>query len=251
MRIALISYELPPDTGFGGIGTYTHQMAACLIKLGCDVEVFSASLTNAAFNVKTKEGYLVHRIKTSRAENFRDSIAALVAERHHYQPFDIAESPEYRAEGLRLKEMLPHLPMVVKFHTPHFLIRELNQQQKKRLLKYKIKKALGIGIYDKQKDKEYQFSLKCDGMISPSVSLGQIVHERWQIAKEKIAVIPYPFIPSEEFLKISADTQTNYITYLGRLEARKGVHLLAEALPLVFARLPQVRFRFIGRTNVG
>ena len=30
MRIALVSYEYPPDTGFGGIGTYVHQAAGML-----------------------------------------------------------------------------------------------------------------------------------------------------------------------------------------------------------------------------
>ena len=36
------------------------------------------------------------------------------------------------------------------------------------------------------------------------------------------------------------------VTYLGRLEYRKGVHILAAAIPIIRKELPQVRFKFIG-----
>ena len=34
MRLALLSFEYPPETGFGGIGTYTWYQARALAKLG-------------------------------------------------------------------------------------------------------------------------------------------------------------------------------------------------------------------------
>ena len=43
MRIALISYEYPPETGFGGIGTYTHCHARALSRLGHEVHVFAGA----------------------------------------------------------------------------------------------------------------------------------------------------------------------------------------------------------------
>ena len=45
MRIALLSYEYPPETGFGGIGTYTWNQARALTKLGAEVHVLAGSLT--------------------------------------------------------------------------------------------------------------------------------------------------------------------------------------------------------------
>ena len=46
MRIAILSYEYPPETGFGGIGTYAYYHARALAKLGHDVHVFAGSTKN-------------------------------------------------------------------------------------------------------------------------------------------------------------------------------------------------------------
>ena len=61
--------------------------------------------------------------------------------------------------------------------------------------------------------------------------------------------VPYPYTPSPALLEIPAQTRTNCITYLGRLETRKGVVDLARAIPAVLRRHPGVRFRFVGPTD--
>ena len=43
MKIALISYEYPPDTAIGGIATYVSQIAQVLHRRGNQVEIFCAS----------------------------------------------------------------------------------------------------------------------------------------------------------------------------------------------------------------
>ena len=43
MRIALLSFEYPPETGFGGIGTYTWHQARALAKLGHEVHVLAGA----------------------------------------------------------------------------------------------------------------------------------------------------------------------------------------------------------------
>ena len=43
MRIALLSYEYPPETGFGGIGTYTYYQARALARLGHEAHVFAGT----------------------------------------------------------------------------------------------------------------------------------------------------------------------------------------------------------------
>ena len=43
LKIALLSYEYPPETGFGGIGTYTWYQARALAKLGHEVHVLSGA----------------------------------------------------------------------------------------------------------------------------------------------------------------------------------------------------------------
>ena len=62
MRIALLSYEYPPDTGFGGIGTYSYYHARALAKLGHEVHVIAGSVTNGVYHSE-HDGVKVIRIK--------------------------------------------------------------------------------------------------------------------------------------------------------------------------------------------
>ena len=63
---------------------------------------------------------------------------------------------------------------------------------------------------------------------------------------DKVHYVPYPYIPVPGFLKIPADTQTNVIIFIGRLETRKGILDLAEAIPQVLRRFPKAKFCFVG-----
>ena len=61
MKIGFISYEFPPDTGKGGIGTYVSQIAAAMAACGMDVHVFAGS--NERTSTKLMNGYKVHRVQ--------------------------------------------------------------------------------------------------------------------------------------------------------------------------------------------
>jgi glycosyltransferase involved in cell wall biosynthesis len=250
MRIAFISYEFPPDTAFGGIATYTYFMAESLVKLGCKVEVFSASHHRETRH-ELYQNILVHRLHTGKREAFAKAIVPVITERHQQEPFDLIESPEYGAEGAFVREALPTVPFVVKFHTPSFVIKSFNRALKAHRLKYKVKNFLKIGEYKKEDDPEYRLALRATALVAPSQSVAEMVSEKWGIAREKITVLPSPFIAQPALLDIPAETATNTITYLGRLEGRKGVHLLAKAIPPVLEKFPGATFRFIGRTNIG
>ena len=41
MRIGLVSYEYPPQSGLGGVGTYTFRLAGALGRAGHDVIVLA------------------------------------------------------------------------------------------------------------------------------------------------------------------------------------------------------------------
>lgn len=250
MRIAFISYEFPPDNAIGGIATYTYQMALCLTKLGCEIEVFTASHYRETSN-EFYNNLIVHRVRTGIRESFASLIAPVVSKRHAQEKFDLIESPEYGAEGAFVRKALPAVPFVVKFHTPSFVINGFNRSLKAHRLKYKLKKFFHIGKYKKEADPEYQLAIHATALAAPSHSMAEIVCAKWGIEKERITVLPSPFLPDEALLKIPADTQTRTVTYLGRLEGRKGVHLLAEAIPFVLEKYPETTFRFIGRTNIG
>ena len=60
MRIALITREYPPETSWGGIGTFYVTFARALKEAGCDVEVFTQALSHPSR--EDHEGILVHRV---------------------------------------------------------------------------------------------------------------------------------------------------------------------------------------------
>src|SRR5262245_10742551 len=125
MRICFISYEYPPDTGLGGIATYIQQVAALMSEQKIDTEVICASPVNSGTTI-INEFLSITKIHCSNTEEFRRLSPSVAAERHSHKPFDVIEVPEYGAEALHIKEKLPHVPLVVKLHTPKFLLKELN-----------------------------------------------------------------------------------------------------------------------------
>src|SRR5262249_42342005 len=93
-------------------------------------------------------------------------------------------------------------------------------------------------------------TLDADEIASPSEELGKILVDEWNLNPAVISHLPYPYQPSENLLKIPVETSANVVTFLGRLEVRKGVVDLAKAIPLISDRCPQVRFRFVGPSDV-
>lgn len=249
MKIAFISFEFPPDTAIGGIATYVEHTAIIMANKGHRVEVFTSSPDRISLNEPWAENILVHRIQTTDRDNFCKDILPVFTQRHQLIKFDLAESPEYSYEGLEIKKTFPALPMIVRFHTPAFWVKYLNKKFVAGSLKEKIKKVLGIKQYQKEKDKEYRFALMADGWVVPCTSMKNILTGNWKLDAEKIEIIPNPFLPSNNLLNIPAETNTNTVTFIGRLEVRKGVTQLAAAIPLVLKQKPDVHFRFVGKPN--
>jgi glycogen(starch) synthase len=263
MRIAYVSFEYPPDTAIGGIATYVYQVSKMMLSRGHDVEVFCASPIRSISEVY--EGITVHRIHTSDTKEFKNLVLAIFVNRQQEKAFDIIESPEYNGDGYEIKKLFPAIPLVVKLHTPTYFIKELDSHyHKQSITNYqKLRFVLG-GLLRGQIRRQYwkdwewrkskydiDYSITClaDQIHTPSVSLGDIVSKKWDIDRSKIFNVPYPFIPSREFLQIPiSDTSlTRNVTFIGRLEIRKGLVELAKAIPYVCKAIPEVKFKFVGK----
>ena len=70
----------------------------------------------------------------------------------------------------------------------------------------------------------------------------------WNLPADRFMHVPNIFVTSAQLLSLDPDVQTNLITFLGRLEVRKGVIELAQAIPKVVAEVPEAVFRFVGRS---
>ncbi len=251
MKLAFVSYEFPPDTAVGGIATYVHQTSKAMRKRGHEVEVFCASPSRESLNERFEDDVIVHRIRNDNLDSFRRDVVKQFAVRHASVGFDLVESPEYGAEGLLIKRQFPDLPMIVKCHTPGYFVKRLNRALRADSWKERARRALGIKQYHKQHDRGYQLALLAERISSPSFSLGDHLAVDWGIQRNRIDDVPYVFVPQREVLEISPATNFRVVTFLGRLEVRKGVVALGHAIPLVLRRHPDAVFRFIGRSCRG
>ncbi len=143
LSICLISEELPPETGWGGIGTYTHNLAAGLTKLGHRVHVVSRTWNDDW--TRPVDGVRVHRVSVPqpswrRGTRFVNSyfsetrdvwmwnlrVAGTIRRIARAERLDVIEVPEYHAQALLAAIVCPSVPFVVKLHTPAFLCRVYN-----------------------------------------------------------------------------------------------------------------------------
>ena len=231
MKLAYVSYAFPPDTAVGGIATYVDHVARAMCRRGHAVEVFCASPHRETLNERRADGVVVHRVRSADRASFGRDVVNCFAARHELIHFDLVESPEYGADGLLIKRRFPGLPMIVRCHPPSYFVKRLNRTHRAASWSERVKKALHIRQYKKLSDSEYQLVTLADGLASPSVSLRDHLATDWQLDRKLIGVLPYVFVPQEELLAIPAAGVTRVVTFLGRLEVRKGLVALSDAIP--------------------
>jgi glycogen synthase len=253
VRVAFISFEYPPSLAIGGIGTYVWEASQMLSVAGVSVEVFSAGLTDeeSVNNI----GVRVHRVACSSRDLFRESVLSVFSNRHLAEPFDLIESPEFSAEGLELSKTHPDLAVVVKLHTPRYLLSVLGYV-KPSLLDH-IRFTLGAlrrwrlarlqkPIYDPEQDIECHFCRSADEIAAPSQAIADRLGQDWNLDPARISVYAYPFKPDPSLLALPIATELKTIGFVGRLEARKGVVELVKALPRIMSVAPHLSMYFIG-----
>lgn len=255
MRIALISYEFPPDTAFGGIASYTHETARMLASGGHDVEVFCAG--HSARSTSSEPGFLVHTVPDLDKDRFAESLLPVFSARHLALPFDVAESPEIYGDARALRRAFPRLPLLVKLHTPTFLCSRLNHTPLK--LAAKLRFALGAlrrgrlawlkpdrAIMVARYNHESSLYRDADAVISPSRDLARIVEQEWGARPDGITHVPNPYSPPAALLDLPPAPPRLPLLYIGQLQLRKGVSDLIEALALLEKQGLPLSARFVG-----
>jgi len=241
MNICFFSQEYPPETHVGGIGTYTYNMAGALAKLGHTVHV----ITSTQYQDRTSQdnGIWVHRIKKSNSRikelsifNYSYSAAKKLSEIDCR--FDIVQSSEFGSEAFWYA-FNKKQPLVTRLATPYFLIERMNG-----------KAFLGPRpLFNWMERKQ---TLRSDGIFASTKAIAKTVTEHWGINPSRVEIIPNS-VDISRIVRIG-ETETiqgipknkNYLLYFGRLEERKGVHILSQALPDVFGRFPDIYMVFAG-----
>jgi glycogen synthase len=252
MKIALVSYEYPPDTLLGGIGTYAFQAAEMLADAGHEIHVFAGSSNRTGrFN---ERGVVVHRLATDDRAQFPHAIAELFVQENKRRRFDVLEGPEYGTEARICSLRVPDMPHVVKLHTPKYLIdrtdaalyslREVVEAKAKSVARRILRRP--AVEYQYTSDPEYAYASGADVLVSPSRGLRHLVSREWDLQIERIEYIPNAFNPSPALLEIEPNTAGRQVTFFGRVTPRKGIFEFIKAAKIFLRRVPTATVRIAG-----
>lgn len=221
---------------------------------GHHVEVFAGSPHRCS--TENEEGIQVHRLDEKNRQEFPEHIGRFFAQRHTTVKFDVLEGPEIYADARGAIKLVPDIPLVVKLHTPSFLVKQLNYVEPSLLMtarryigalrRRKKPEPFPHWEYKPHNDIERIHALQADEIAAPSKAIGDLLIATWGLEPSQVSQVQYPYIPPKELLNITIETHTNVVTFLGRLEVRLGILDLAQAIPLILRRHPQTKFRFVG-----
>jgi glycogen synthase len=239
MKIALLSFEYPPETGYGGIGTYTWYQARALAKLGHTVHVVAGAGEPAGLKASEHDGVIVYRCRSgslaarglrrlgrlglrwtiNRLENALEMYRALLSLSGEHA-YDIVEMPECGAEGLLVNNLLG-TRTIVRFHSPSRMIMPYYDASRADTALCSLLERLGMsgaGAYS-----------------SCSRFLANAVRDQLNV-RRPVRVIPNG-IDLDLFDRAGqADVRRAFdipsgrpiILFSGRMERRKGIHLCKE-----------------------
>jgi glycogen synthase len=252
MNILYISNEYPPETGHGGIGTYTKHCAEGMAARGHNVRVLCRSESGEP-SITAESGVWVQRIPAGSyplpSQRFffhvrkfcyhavPDSLVRLAWAKKVYETYrhglsefeapDIIEYPECGGEGYYFSEVRD-IVKIVRLHTPWEMVRKLDDIRQPPCDRYLLSHI------------ERSAARHASFLTSPTQALAAIVKRRWRLSCS--VVIPNP-IPSTDFTL----SEGNDLLFLGRVEHRKGVHILIEAYSQLCRLVTPPPLRLVGK----
>ncbi|TAK34788.1 MAG: glycosyltransferase family 1 protein [Chloroflexota bacterium] len=247
LSICFVSQEYPEETGWGGIGTYTYEMAHGLAREGHRVVVLARGATHRRYYVE-EDGVHVYRtlprLNLSNAhllwrlnglwEGYRLAVAIALREivRHHH--IDLIETPDLHAEPVLFRlTRVGRPPLVVRLHSANYMVGGTGpvHARRSRLDRWSEKVMLRLAA----------------AITSPSDAGARHRDPAYSIARRGYRVIPNP-VDTSHFRPVHSpeDDSNAEVLFMGRLEPLKGIDVLLRALPLVCENMPEARFTVVG-----
>lgn len=266
-RIVFISRGFPPENN-GGIAQFVKTLAYTLPDFA-NVHVITETKKNIEY-IDYNSGVWIHYIfpwkgvpnisgliYTDNApvelNNWSYSALAEVIRIKSRMHVDVVECPIWDAEGISFvlnKSILGNTRIVTSLHTTfkHYIKSNINLLES---LEWKS------NFYDKIVSSEVLQLKNSDGIRANSNAIVKSIEEEYKISlnKSRLKVINHglnsKFNP--KFFKKLDDKQSIAFLYVGRLESRKGIDTLLEAIPLFFDKCQQFDcnpiFKIVGKDD--
>ena len=253
MRIAFLTPEFVTDyQDSGGLGNYLNRMSKLLLQKGHEPEIFVSSRLEP--RLLTHDGIRVERIPPStrglptrilrRICTFArleypfkvflraHRLAAAMERRHREAPFDVVQSADYHAVGLRVRRLKGRVH-VVRCSSAGDLCNEIDgfnsrsDRWRERLERAAMRRA----------DKAY----------APSQFIATYFQNQHGIPVE--VVRPPAEIEVAPSIDHPCGLPARYFVHFGHLSKCKGTHWLAKSLKRAYELEPALRMVWVGKCN--
>ncbi|MFM2468593.1 glycosyltransferase [Burkholderia cenocepacia] len=250
--VVLTSRDFPPNHG-GGIATFTKDLAEALAAQGSMVHVVTQSPdTN---RVDFENGVWVHRLVTREIDRtpaavernipqhiWNWSATALAEARRiaEHRDIDVIESPIWDCEGIAFL-LDGKWSLVTSLHTTlHFWLESHPEHRQD------VEWMASFGTPMLALERELM--TKADAVRANSRAIVREIERLYAITfnTANTRVVPHGMA---EPVGIRADGKRAAgieVLFVGRLEPRKGIDVLLQAIPVVLDAVPDVRFRIVG-----
>ena len=249
MKIAFLTRNYPPDSLWGGDAVVYENLARGLAQRGHEVHVICQATGKAEEHVQ--DGVFVHRVGTNPKRysvrgrlNYYIHAWARLRTIVRTRGIQIVETPDWSAEGF-LYSLHKQTPLVVT------AIGSTDDQIRTKTYAG-IVLLVALLILSRLRNLMLR---RADRVVAISEDCYQATLRRYPVRQEEVVKVPmgidtgkFRYVESDiKQEKLAMPTSSSIVMFVGRLEARNGVHVLCQAIPQVTARVPNTRFVFVGR----
>jgi glycosyltransferase involved in cell wall biosynthesis len=248
MKVVFLSREYPPESAWGGIATMYYTLSHALADSGHEVHIVCQAVGGQRDFVD--KGVFVHRVgrnpkRYSLLARVDYSIHAWLKLREIIKRYDIeiVETTYWGAEAF-LYSLRKRTPLVVRLDvSASDILKTGTYSGIRELLSLKLLALL-----------EDFTAKRADRVIAISSDLYDYATERLHIGSDRVDLIhhsidtaKFRFIEAEIRGRLGIPTNAPLVLFVGRLEARKGVHILCQAFAEIVRNMPATRFVLVGR----
>ena len=252
LRLCLLSSDYPPAR-FGGVGRHTHLMAQGLFESGHTVHVITRGERE---QTSFYDGAFVHQIPCRRNRyrryrrlstlydslNYSHTVYKKVKHLILNDGIQVVDSPIWLIEGL-VTAVSEIIPVAVRLQTAHRQIARLQRNHDEDL------HLMG--------DMEQALIERAAYLVPNSLATLDNIQKVYGMSpsNDHFRVIPHGImpVPDESIRPFDLDRERNAdplsVLYVGRLEKRKGILDLFQAIPKVLAQVPNATFTIVGSDN--
>ncbi len=255
MRIAFVTPEYTTEDSYsGGLANYLGRMATSLADQGHDVHVFTKSF--AANEVLQDRGVSVHRViplwdrkmRIDRIDRlaprslyapYQDLKAAWSLwkrwkQAHREQPFHVVQVANVLAVGLFFRRARG-VPVVTRLssYRPAWDTAAGVRMNRSVRMRWRMEKIAIRGTRH---------------VYAPTHFVARLTEENYGVPNIRVIETPfYQEVPSPDLSVYRQHCDGKpYVLFFGRMTQMKGVHLLADVLPDLMDRFPEMHAVFVG-----